>query len=182
MGLLDDLLGQSSAGAANSRMAPQRDDSSNAGMGQVMTALLPVVLAMLSNRGSGSQANVGAGGMGGGLGGILGQIFGRSSAGTGSNLDSLLEQFQRAGFGNEAQSWVGKGRNEPMPPNAVETVFGRDGMAEIARHAGVSEQDASRGLSELMPEVIDRVTPGGQTPDENTLVASVDALIKRLGT
>jgi uncharacterized protein YidB (DUF937 family) len=182
MGILDDLLGQLSAGAAPSRTAAARDDSSGAGMGQVMTALLPVVLAMLAKRQSGSQANASAGGMGGGLGSVLGQIFGRSSAGTGSGLDSLLEQFQRAGFGNEAQSWVGTGRNEPMPPNALESVFGRDGMAEIARHAGVSEQDASRGLSELMPEVIDRVTPDGRAPDENSLVASVDALIKRLGT
>jgi uncharacterized protein YidB (DUF937 family) len=75
-----------------------------------------------------------------------------------------------------------QGRNEAIPPNALEQVFGREGMAEIARNAGVSEQDAAQGLSQLMPEVIDRMTPEGQVPDENTLVASVDALIKRLGT
>ena len=181
MGLLDDLLGQSSSNVPSSRVSPASDGSSQAGMGQVMTALLPVVLAMLANRQRGSQANAGAAAMGGGLGGVLGQILG-GQAGAGGNLGGLLEQFKRAGFGNQAQSWVAKGSNEAIPPNALEQVFGREGMAEIARNAGVSEQDAAQGLSQLMPEVIDRMTPEGQVPDENTLVASVDALINRLGT
>jgi uncharacterized protein YidB (DUF937 family) len=63
----------------------------------------------------------------------------------------------------------------------MEQVFGRGGIAEIARRAGLSEQDTSRGLSQLMPEVVDRLTPDGQVPDDTSLTASVDALVKRLG-
>lgn len=40
----------------------------------------------------------------------------------GSSL--LLEHFQRAGFGDQARSWVSTGRNLPIPPEAVEQVFG----------------------------------------------------------
>jgi uncharacterized protein YidB (DUF937 family) len=63
----------------------------------------------------------------------------------------------------------------------MEQIFGRDGVAAIARQAGVSETDASRGLSELLPEVVDHVTPGGKVPDLDMLAASVEALTRRMG-
>jgi uncharacterized protein YidB (DUF937 family) len=126
------------------------------------------------------QANARAS-SGGGLGDILGQVLGGGTS-SGGGLADLLGRFQAAGFGDQARSWVGTGQNMPIPPNALEQVFGRGGLAEIARRAGVSEQDASQGLSRLMPEVVDRVTPDGQVPTADSLVASVDALARRLGT
>jgi uncharacterized protein YidB (DUF937 family) len=101
--------------------------------------------------------------------------------GAGGGLGALLEQFQRAGFGDQARSWVGTGENLPLPSGALEQVFGPGGLAEIARRAGLSEQDASRGLAQLMPEVVDRVTPRGEVPAGDDLLASVDDLAKRLG-
>jgi uncharacterized protein YidB (DUF937 family) len=186
MGLLDDLLGQLAGGASGRQLdAPgQRFDSppergSSAGMGKVMMALLPVVLGMLAQsqraRSGATQTSTG-----GGLADILGQVLGGSARGS-SPLGDLLAQFQRAGFGDQARSWVSTGQNMPIPLEAIEQVFGRGGLAEIARRAGVSEQDASRGLSQLMPEVVDRVTPDGELPDASSLLASVEALTKRLG-
>ena len=150
-------------------------------MGAVMAALLPVVLAMLQSRGGGTpQANARAS-SGGGLGDILGQVLGGGTS-SGGGLADLLARFQTAGFGEQASSWVGTGQNMPISPDALEQVFGRGGLAEIARRAGVSEQDATQGLSRLMPEVVDRVTPGGQVPTADSLLASVDAIARRLGT
>ena len=62
-----------------------------------------------------------------------------------------------------------------------EQIFGRGGLSEIARRAGLSETDTSRGLSQLLPEVVDRVTPEGQVPEADTLLASVQALGRRYG-
>jgi uncharacterized protein YidB (DUF937 family) len=100
--------------------------------------------------------------------------------GRAAGFGGLLEQFQRAGFGDQVSSWVSTEPNRSIPPEAVEQ-FGRGGVAEIARRAGVSEQDASRGLSQLMPEVVDRVTPSGELPDAASLLASVESLANRLG-
>ncbi len=176
MGLLDDLLGQLAGDP--SRRSAEAPRSTEGGMSKVMVALLPVVLAMMANRQSAPSSDRPA--TGGGLGDILGQVLGGSSRGSGG-LGGLLEQFQRAGFGDQARSWVGTGRNEPLPDDALEQVFGRGGLAEIARRAGVSERDASQGLSQLMPEVVDHVTPDGQLPDGTALRASVESLAKRLG-
>ncbi len=96
-------------------------------------------------------------------------------------LGGLLEQFQRMGYGEQASSWVGTGQNQPIPADVIGQIFGKDGLSAIARQAGVSEQDASAGLSQLLPEVVDRVTPNGKVPDLDMLSASVDDLSRRFG-
>ena len=205
MGILEDLLsgamaGQHGAGPLVTQQASQQP--SGGAMGTTLMALLPIVLAMLSNRGGGTP-QPGAGPSGGGLGDILGQMLGAGgqrgggslgdvlsgmmaggSAGGGASaggLGGLLEQMGRAGYGNEAASWVSTGQNMPIAPDAMEQIFGRGGVAAIARQAGVSEADASQGLSALLPEVVDRVTPRGEVPDLDSLTASVGDLSRKLG-
>jgi len=147
-----------------------------------------VVLAMLASRAtSGSQTGSGqvtsSSGGGGGLGDLIGAVLGGggSSGGGGGlgGLGSILGRLQQAGYGDQANSWVSRGQNQPLPPDAMAQVFGSGGLAEIARRAGVSEADASRGLSQLLPEVVDHVTPDGRVPDLDSLAASVDTLTQR---
>jgi uncharacterized protein YidB (DUF937 family) len=102
----------------------------------------------------------------------------RASAG---GLGSLLEQFQRAGFAEQANSWVGTGQNLPLPPGAIGQVFGSDTLAQIAQQVGVTEAEAAEGLSQLLPEVVDRFTPEGKAPDLDQLAASVTALTRQFG-
>lgn len=180
MGLLDDLLGQLAAGPAVANRQSSPPTGGGPGMAGVMTALLPVVLAMLGNRGNAPASGFGRAGTGGGLGDILGQVLG-GAGGAGGGLGGLLDQFQRAGFGDQVRSWVGTGANQALPPGALDQVLGAGGVAEIARRAGLSEADASQGLSQLLPAVVDHVTPNGQVPDGNELLASVEALAKRIG-
>ena len=181
MGLLDDLLagmaGQS-AGASQPRAGAQAPQSGG-NMSQIMIALLPIVLSMLAQNRGQAPASAGAGrtGGGGGLGDLLGSLLGGGSGGGG--LGDLLSQFQKAGFGAEADSWVSRGQNRPLPPGGLDKVFGRDVLAQIAQEAGVSEADASSGLSQLLPEVVDHVTPDGKVPDFGALSASVDQLARR---
>lgn len=186
MGLLDDLMGQLAGGEPQAGLGRERPTAQSAGaaggMGPLIAALLPVALSMLAgNRGGQPQGRGGA--ASGGLGDVLAQVLGGASGGgrSGGGLGALLEQLQRAGFGAEADSWVGRGANSPLPADALDRVFGRDALAQIARQAGVSEQDAARGLAEVLPEVVDRVTPDGRVPDDEKLLASVDDLARKLG-
>lgn len=156
MGLLDELL----RGGLGQAMGQQQRRAASGGMAGTAMALLPVILAMLSKR-QGSAPTSGAG-----MGGSLGDI---------------LEQFQRAGFGEQARSWVGTGANLPISPDVITQVFGRDGLAQIASQAGVSEEQASVGLSEVFPDVVDRLTPQGEVPDLDALTASVGDLQRRIG-
>jgi uncharacterized protein YidB (DUF937 family) len=177
MGLLDDLLGGLAGQAAGDRAQQQqtRAASGGAGMSQVLVALMPVVLQMLSNRGAGGGA-----GTGGGLADVLGQVLGGSGRGTPGGLGGLLEQLQRTGFGEQADSWVSRGTNKPISPDAMTQVFGQEGLEQLSRQAGISPEEASSGLSALLPEVVDRMTPDGTVPDADALAKSVDDFVRRL--
>lgn len=190
MGLLDGILGGMSG---NSAGAPQQAPV-GAGMGGgngVLMALLPVLLGMLMNRQGGATTGAGRGGLadlvggmlggrGGGLGDVLEGMLGGAAGGT-AGLGGLLEQFQRAGFAEQAQSWVGTGQNLPISPAAVGQVLGSDTLSQIAQQAGVSEAEASEGLSQLLPEVVDHLTPDGSAPGLDQLAASVAALTRQFG-
>ena len=197
MGILDDLL----AGVASGQGAGipiQRPQRNAGGPNSALLALLPIVLSMLANRGGASASSgrdagpagglgdilgqmMGGGGQrgGGGLGDILGQVLG--GAGGQGGLGGLLRQFESAGLGEQARSWVSPGQNQPLAPDALGRVFGADGLAAIARQAGLSERDTSAGLAQLLPEIIDRATPQGQIPDGDQLANTLQDLMRRLG-
>ena len=178
MGLLDDLLGglagQGMRGPAQGQ--PTRAGSGAAGTSQVLMALMPIVLGMLANRGTRGSSPTG-----GGIGDLLGQVLGGGSGGMGGGLGGLLEQLQRTGFGEQANSWVSRDSNKPISPDAISKIFGTDGLEAISRQAGISPDAASHGLSQLLPEVVDRMTPDGEVPDPNALANSVDDFARRLG-
>ena len=161
MGLLTQILG----GLAGNALGGRRNDASRGGgISPVLMALLPVVLNMLSQRGHAGGLGAGPAGGAGGLGGLAGM----------GGLGGLLEQFTQKGYGSQANSWVGTGANEALPPTAIDDIFGRDQLHQIAQQAGVGDDDARAGLSELLPDVVDHFTPGGQLPERSQLVSSVE--------
>jgi uncharacterized protein YidB (DUF937 family) len=164
MGLLDQILGglggMSGRGAPTGRMG-------GGGTSRIVMSLLPIVLSMLANRQRGGMGS--RGGLGG-LGGLAGA----------GGLGALIAQMTQRGYGRQAQSWVSTGPNEPLPPQAVSEVFGQDELADIAAQAGLSEDETREGLSELLPEVVDRVTPEGRLPEQDQLLASIDDFERRL--
>jgi uncharacterized protein YidB (DUF937 family) len=181
MGLLDEML----SGALGGTGAAQRPQAGGAagGAGALM-ALLPVVLAMLNGRGgAGPGAAMAPGGGLGDLGGLLGQMMGGGAPAAGGlgGLGDLLGRVQQAGYGEQARSWVGTGQNLPIDTDAIGRIFGSDGLTDIARRAGLSEQEASQGLSALLPEMVDRLTPSGSLPEPGMFDASLADLQRRLG-
>ncbi len=113
-----------------------------------------------------------AGGQGGGQMALLHIVLGMlandnqrgASAATGG-LGDLLSKFQQGGLGYVASSWVGKGDNLPISADQLQSVLGSDTIASIAAQLGMSHGDTASQLSQLLPEVVDRVTPQGQVPD-----------------
>lgn len=166
MGLLDDLLGgMAGQGPGGRAQAQPRRTGDGPDMSRVLIALAPIVLNMLANRGrrGGSPIPENRTPGGGGIGDLLGQVLG-GSGGAGGGLGGLLEQLQRTGFREQADSWVGRGANAPISPDSMSEIFGKDGLEVISRHAGISPDEASQGLSALLPEVVDRMTPDGRFP------------------
>jgi uncharacterized protein YidB (DUF937 family) len=79
-------------------------------------------------------------------------------------LGGLLERFQRSGHGNVMNSWIGNGQNQPVQPGQLGTVLGPDVIKALAQRSGLSEDDLARQLSQILPSVVDKLTPNGRIP------------------
>ena len=140
MGILDGILGSVLGG------------SSNAGP---LQSILGSVLG-------GGQAQQQQGGLGGALGGLLGG----GGGGAGGGLGGLLGQFQQAGLGHVAQSWVGSGPNQQVSPDQLNQVFGDQQVNQWSQQTGMPKHDLLSQLSQYLPHAVDQMTPQGQVPTE----------------
>lgn len=79
-------------------------------------------------------------------------------------LPGLLERFQQAGLSDLVASWLCNGPNAALSGEQLGQVLGAGPLAQIAAQLGVGQSDASSQLSQLLPGLIDQLTPNGQLP------------------
>ena len=144
MGLLDSVigaLGQSHAGATGASTSGGQAD------------LIGSIVSMLGQGdGQGAQGSQGGqGGPGGALGGIGGLI-------------GLVARMQQSGLGDVVKSWVGGGDNLPVSPDQLGGVLGHDTVTSMAEQLGMNHGDLLSQLSQMLPQVVDKLTPQGQIP------------------
>lgn len=77
-------------------------------------------------------------------------------------LGGLVQAFQNKGLGDIASSWVGAGQNLPVSSEQLQSVLGSDMVSGLAARLGMSPGDISGQLSQLLPQVIDKLTPNGR--------------------
>jgi uncharacterized protein YidB (DUF937 family) len=88
-----------------------------------------------------------------------------SNGGQFGGLQGLIQQFQQAGLGSHMNSWIGTGQNLPISPEQLTQVLGSGQLQQIAQQAGMDPRALSSGLSQVLPQMIDKLTPHGQAPN-----------------
>ena len=77
----------------------------------------------------------------------------------------VVQQMEASGLGQHAQSWVSNGANMPVSADQLGQVFGNSPvLQQLAQQAGINPQDALGHLSQMLPGLIDKLTPGGKLP------------------
>ena len=89
-------------------------------------------------------------------------------------LGGLLEKFQQSGHGDVAKSWVASGPNQPISPGHLGSALGPSLIKTLAEKTGMSEQDVTAQLSNILPAFVDKLTPQGRVPT-NDEIARFDA-------
>lgn len=79
-------------------------------------------------------------------------------------LGGLLNQFQQSGLGDVMKSWIGTGPNQSISPNQLGSVLGPKIIQVLAQKTGMSEQELTAQLSQILPGVVDKLTPNGRLP------------------
>lgn len=188
MGLLDVLNGMQNG--------PRGPSTSTPGKGGSMSPLTMALLALLAYKavkhiggGQPTAAPAGGptptplptpttpaslpGGAGGGLGdllkGGLGGLLAGGAAGSilSGGLGDLLKQFQDNGHGETASSWVSPGANKSINPNDLASALGADQINAAMSQSGLSREELLQGLSQFLPEAVNKLTPDGRLPTEH---------------
>jgi uncharacterized protein YidB (DUF937 family) len=84
-------------------------------------------------------------------------------------LSGLLAKLQQGGLAEAVQSWVGTGANQPVSPDALGSALGPDLLGQLAQQMGGNQQQTAGTLADLLPGLIDQLTPKGQLPADNGL-------------
>lgn len=186
MGLLESVLGQLAGSVLQAGGTPSQEAPGGGGLGSLggqadggsgggAALIASLIAALLAGQGGRPS--------GGGLGG-LGELLGGGQApaaggGLGGALGGLLDQLQRGGLGQAANSWIAPGQNQSISGAELESVFGSDLFLRIAAQHGVDPHEAAHQLSQVLPDVVDRLTPNGQLPSND--LSEIGDLLGRLG-
>jgi uncharacterized protein YidB (DUF937 family) len=79
-------------------------------------------------------------------------------------LGGLLNKLQQGGLGNAANSWVGSGQNQPASPGQLGSALGPNILKTLAQQSGLSEDELTKQLSQVLPGLVDKLTPNGRLP------------------
>lgn len=108
--------------------------------GDTRTALIQAAISMLSNSSNGQ-----------------------------SGLQGLISAFHNAGLTDIVNSWVGTGQNLPISAAQIQQALGGSHLSELAQAAGISHESAAGHLADLLPGIIDQLTPHGQIPEAGSI-------------
>jgi uncharacterized protein YidB (DUF937 family) len=100
---------------------------------------------------------------------VLISLFGDQGSG---GLQAIVQRFETAGLGAHVASWIGGGENKQIAPDDVAQALGEEQISALASKTGMNTQDLLAQLSQHLPEVVDQLTPNGQIPTGNELLAA----------
>ncbi|MBO1530869.1 DUF937 domain-containing protein [Psychrobacter sp. F1192] len=188
-GGLGDILGGVLGGNSNTAQA-------NNGFG------LDDVLGGLMGGNQRTHTNSGAGGLGDILGSVLGGQTNRSGFGGGKGmliaallpmvmswiqrnggLGGALSKITNMGFDSQARSWMSTNEtNDNLDPNDITRLFDTTEIQQVAAHTGANEAEVRQGLAELLPEVVNQLTPHGNLDNEAEANQEIDQIVSQLSS
>ena len=104
----------------------------------------------------------GATGAGGDPGAALGGLA--SAIQTEGGIDGLLGKLRDAGLGDQVDSWISTGQNRGVGSDQLGHALGPDAVGRLAKASGIDITTLLPMLAAFLPQIVDMLTPNGQTP------------------
>ncbi len=76
-------------------------------------------------------------------------------------VQGIVGKLQSAGYGEQVQSWLGAGPNQPVTADGIAQAVGHGKLGEMARQYGVQPDQLSGLLAKVLPGLVDRMSPNG---------------------
>jgi uncharacterized protein YidB (DUF937 family) len=97
-------------------------------------------------------------------------------------LQGVIQRFESQGLGHIVSSWISTGPNKPISPDQVEQGLGADRVSQIADHSGMPAEDVKSRLANILPTIIDKLSPNGELPQGGLLQQGLNFLKTRGAT
>jgi uncharacterized protein YidB (DUF937 family) len=102
------------------------------------------------------------------LGGQQGQEGGLASlqklVSSSGGLQGLTSKLASNGLGQQVQSWVGHGQNQPVSGAQLQSAMDPGQVSAMARQCGMSPEETCDHVAKALPDMVDQTTPEGQMP------------------
>lgn len=79
-------------------------------------------------------------------------------------LQGLVDRFRGAGLDNAISSWIGTEENVPVTGPQLRQALGEDQVQQISADTGLPPDETADHLSDMLPDIVDRLTPAGHIP------------------
>lgn len=84
----------------------------------------------------------------------------------GIDLQALASKMAGSGdLGDIVNSWLGDGDNSPISVDKILSLLGDNQIAEFAAKIGTDSQGAANSLAEVLPQLMDKASSGGNLLD-----------------
>jgi uncharacterized protein YidB (DUF937 family) len=130
--------------------------------------LLDDVMGMAGMGGANAQSQQHAG--------ALGMLLAYINSPQVGGISGLQQMFEQKGLGGLVSSWIGTGQNQPISAGQLQNVLQGNALQEIAAKTGMDTGQLGSIFSQLLPNVVDKLTPNGQVPDSNALTQMMKGL------
>jgi len=95
-------------------------------------------------------------------------------------LSGLVQTFQQSGLGGLVNSWVGTGQNQACSSEQIQQVLGSGQIQALAQKLGISPDLAASTISQLLPTVVDKLTPNGTVPEHSNVLQMGESILASL--
>jgi len=97
-------------------------------------------------------------------------------------LQGLVQSFQEKGMGGLVSQWVSTGPNPPISSDQVHQVLGSDQVKALAAKAGIDPNMAGSAIAQLLPTLVDKLTPNGAVPDHSNVLEMAAGMLRSFET
>jgi uncharacterized protein YidB (DUF937 family) len=122
------------------------------------------------------------------LGSLLGGLSGNQQSslmssvaglvGQSGGIEGLMQKFGGHGLGDLVKGWVSTGPNPPATPQHVEQVFGAQQLDQMAAQTGIDRSQIASHVAQILPQLVDKLTPQGQPVSGNALQQGLASLMQ----
>ena len=166
---LDDIIGGLTG--ANQRGGM---NSGSGGLGDILGSVL-------GGQAMGDQKRGGFGGKGMLIAALMPMVL--SWIKRNGGLGGALSKITGMGYENQARSWMSNQEvNDNLDPNEINRLFDDSEIQQVAAHTGANEMEVRQGLAELLPEVMNQLTPNGNLDNEPEANEEIEQIINQLSS